>query len=64
MKKTDYPKTLELYRGDMLCLTVDVEKASKMELVENNTQGPTYRKHRPFDLERGSACGRSGQGAI
>lgn len=43
--KKDYPKTLEIYRGEMLCLTVDVEKAAKLKLVENNTRGPVYEKY-------------------
>ena len=35
MKKEGYPKTLELYRDDMLCLTVDVEEAARLKIVEN-----------------------------
>lgn len=45
MKKPDYPKTLELYRGDMLCLTVDVEAMSKLRLVENDRSLPHYEKY-------------------
>jgi len=30
IKTGGYPNTLEVYRGDMLCLTVDVQKASKL----------------------------------
>jgi hypothetical protein len=48
MKQQNYPKTLELYRGDMHCLTVDVEKASKLEISENTLQ---YRTHRPNRLK-------------
>lgn len=47
MKEEGYPKTLEIYRGDMLCLTVDVEKASKLKLVENDIAGLHYRTYRP-----------------
>lgn len=49
MKQPDYPKTLELYRGEMLCLTVDVEGASKLLLVENDKIGPI---HVPYDEEK------------
>lgn len=45
MKQPDYPKTLELYRDGMLCLTVDVEEASKLRIVENEKLGP---KHIPY----------------
>ena len=31
VKNKNYDKTLEVYRGEMLCLTVDVEKAAKLE---------------------------------
>ena len=46
MKQPDYPKTLELYRDEMLCLTVDVEGAAKLKLDENTLR---YSK---FDEER------------
>ena len=46
MKQPDYPKTLELYRDEMLCLTVDVEKASKLKLDENSL------KYEKFDEEK------------
>lgn len=61
MKRPDYPKTLELYRDEMLCLTVDVEKASKLEIDHTTLR---YRKYRPIDLERVRAYGASKQGAI
>jgi hypothetical protein len=61
MKKPDYPKTLELYRGEMLCLTVDVEGASKLQLLR--TEG-RYRPYRPFDLEEVEKVEHSTQGAI
>jgi hypothetical protein len=47
MKEDNYPKTLEIYRGEMLCLTVDVEGMSGLRLVENEKEGPVYRKYRP-----------------
>lgn len=57
MKKEDYPKTLEIYRENMLCLTVDVTEASKLLLVENSKVGPKYVKYRenPF-LKVPAAC--------
>lgn len=45
MKEKDYPKTLEVYRGEMLCLDVNVEKASKLRFVENEKEGPMYKKY-------------------
>lgn len=45
MKKQDYPKTLEIYRDDVLCLHVDVMGASKLRLVENDKEGPLYKKY-------------------
>ena len=53
MKHPNYPKFLELYRGDMLCLTVDVERASKLRLVENEKRGPLYEKYREGSLLKG-----------
>lgn len=61
MKQPDYPKTLELYRGEMLCLTVDVEAASKLQLDETSLY---YRKYRPIDLNRVCTYGASTRGAI
>lgn len=55
MKQPDYPKTLELYRGDMLCMTVDVEGASKLVLVENAKEGPVHRKYAPMAEEKKQA---------
>lgn len=51
LMEEEYPKTLEIYRGDMLCLTVDVEKASKLSLVENRKKGPVYEKYIPMTEE-------------
>lgn len=45
MKTKEYPETLEIYREDMLCLIVNVEKASNLRLVENEKEGPFYRKY-------------------
>jgi hypothetical protein len=52
----NYPKTLEIYRGDMLCLTVDVEGASRLKLVENNKEGPRYEKFSDVDFRRRAQC--------
>jgi len=52
MKMDDYPKTLEIYRGDMLCLTVNVDKASRLLLVENDRVGPVYKKYVPMSEEK------------
>jgi hypothetical protein len=46
MKLPEPPKTLKLYRGDMLCLTVDVEGASKLRIVEDNRIGLHYKKYK------------------
>lgn len=46
MKQPDFPEMLEIYREDMLCLTVDVEMASKLRMVENEKTGPKYIKYR------------------
>jgi hypothetical protein len=54
MKKGNYPKTLELYREEMLCLTVDVVRASKLRLVENEKRGPLYEKHRENSFLKGA----------
>lgn len=52
LMKGEYPKTLEIYRGNMLCLTVDVEKASKMLMIENSKEGPIYDKYTPRTEEQ------------
>lgn len=51
MKTEDYPKELEIYRGEMLCLTVDVEKAAELLLVENEEDSPHYRKYYPSEIK-------------
>ena len=56
MKKEDCPKTLEVYRGGMLCLTVDVEKASRLQLVEDDHYFG-YRTYRPTDFKWGLNTG-------
>ena len=61
MELPNPPKTLELYRDEMLCLTVDVEKASKLQIDENTLR---YRKYRPVDVQRLRSYGASAQGAI
>lgn len=65
MKQPNYPKTLELYRDGMLCLTVDVEEASKLRLIENEKYGSTYGKYREGSLLKGATnVSRTGEGAI
>ena len=49
MKQPDYPKTLELYRDDMLCLTVDVEAMSKLRLDESTM---SYKKYDEAEARR------------
>ena len=44
MKET-FPDTLEIYRNDMLCLTVNVAEAAELRLVENENEGPLYKKY-------------------
>lgn len=65
MKQPDYPKTLELYRDDMLCLTVDVEKASKLTLDKNTLY---YKEYDEAEARRLSQLAQrppgSAQGAI
>lgn len=51
MRQDGYPKMLELYRDDMLCLTVDVEKAAKLHLVENEKEGPIYKMYSNSELK-------------
>lgn len=40
---------LECYRGDMLCLTVDVAKRAARSLFYADKRGYGYRKYVPFD---------------
>lgn len=49
MKEPDYPKTLELYRGEMLCLIVDVEKAAKLKLDQDTLR---YSKYDEKEVQR------------
>jgi hypothetical protein len=42
----NFPEIIYLYRGDMLCLTVDVAKAAKFRLDENTL------RYIPYDAER------------
>lgn len=49
--KEDYPETLEIYRGDMLCLTVDVDKASQLTLNENTLVYGKYNHKETLRLE-------------
>jgi hypothetical protein len=49
MKQPDYPKTLEVYRGEMLCLTVNVEKASKLRLDESSLRYEPYVNNNDLD---------------
>lgn len=46
MKQENFPEKLEIYRNDVLCLTVDVKEAAELVLVENEKEGPLYRKYR------------------
>lgn len=46
VKQENYPKTLELYRGEMLCLTADVEKMAKLRLDQNSL------RYVPYDEEQ------------
>ena len=48
MKKEEYPLNLEIYRGDMLCLSVDVVKMSKLTLVERSRGFFGYEPYKPF----------------
>ena len=41
--------TLEIYRGDMLCLTVDVEKRKGTTLSENKVTGFRSSRYVEFD---------------
>lgn len=52
MKKENYPKTLEIYRNDTLCLNVKVEGAAKLRLIENDKIGPFYGKY--YDSQKAS----------
>lgn len=45
MKQEGYPTTLEIYRSAVLYLTVDVAGASRLRLVENEKEGPLYKKY-------------------
>lgn len=56
MKGENYPETLEIYRGEMLCLTVDVVGASKLRLLENENTGPRYVKHIESSFLKGDAA--------
>lgn len=49
MKEEGYPKTLEIYRGEMLCLTADVEKCAKLTLDENTLY---YKKYDESEARR------------
>lgn len=49
-RKVEFPSTLEIYRDEMLCLTVDVDGAAGLKLVENNKQGPRYEKFTDKDV--------------
>lgn len=51
MKEEGYPETLEIYRGDMLCLTVDVDKASQLTLNENTLVYEKYNHKETLRLE-------------
>lgn len=46
IKQPEYPMTLHLYRGDMLCLVVDVEGAAKLDLLEGKHDGPRHVKYK------------------
>lgn len=46
VKQEDYPKTLNVYRGDMLCLTVDVAKAALLDIQEGKYNGPIFVKYK------------------
>jgi hypothetical protein len=48
----NFPDILEIYRGDMLCLTVDVLGASQLKLVENDKVGPRYEKFSSIDFRK------------
>lgn len=49
--------TLEIYRGDMLCLTVNVEERAKVSLTDSDTRGLGMAEYRPFYITRGSNVG-------
>lgn len=49
MKSENFPEILEIYRREMLCLTVDVVKASKLNLDENTL---LYKKYDEKEIER------------
>lgn len=44
IKKDAFPDVVEVYRGDMLCLTADVRKAAK--LAPTGTGWETYRENK------------------
>lgn len=56
MKTGNFPEILEIYRGEMLCLTVDVVKASKLRLIENEKEGPLYKKYYDSGFMGSPAC--------
>lgn len=50
IKQGSSKKTLEVYRGEMLCLTVDVREASKLNVLENKNEGPRFVKYKDTSM--------------
>lgn len=46
VKQEDFPKTIYIYRDEMLCLTVDTEKAALLDVKEGKGEGPIFVKYK------------------
>lgn len=49
MKQENPPEFLEIYRGEMLCLTVNVKLSAEHRLVEEDQKGLFYKKYNQED---------------